>query len=259
MEYLEGETLAARIERSAMPVPEALRCGIEIAGALDAAHRHGVVHRDLKPGNVMLAGTKGSSTVKLLDFGLAKISSTAWSAAAPGSLTSMPTVTVAQDLTVEGTIVGTIQYMSPEQLEGAEADARSDIFVFGCVLYEMIAGEKAFQGKSKATLISAILRAEPVPISSIQPLAPSTLERVIRRCLAKDPDDRWQSARDLPQELVWIQEEGRRECQQQHPLPGNRAPASPGPRRECSPLPRSCSPFGCSAKRSRSDNLCGLP
>src|SRR5215471_10522377 len=206
MEYIEGETLSKRLMRGPLPLDQMWCIAIQVGEALDQAHRHGIVHRDLKPGNMMLAGAKGSTTVKLLDFGLAKISSPARTAAALGSLTSLPTVTVVQGLTEEGTIVGTVQYMSPEQLEGAEAEVRSDIFAFGCVLYEMITGQKAFQGKSKATLISAILTSEPQSVTAVQPMAPPALDRLVRKCLAKNPEDRWQTARDLVGELRWISE-----------------------------------------------------
>jgi serine/threonine protein kinase len=203
MEYVEGETLAERLARGPLPLADAWRVAIQIGEALDQAHRRGIVHRDLKPGNVMLAGAKGSTAVKLLDFGLAKISEApAGTPNAPGSLTSLPTV--AQPLTAEGTIVGTFQYMAPEQLEGKEADARSDIFAFGAVLYEMVTGRKAFQGQSQASLISAIMKDDPAPISSLVPLSPPALDRVVRQCLAKDPEDRWQTARDLVRELRWI-------------------------------------------------------
>ena len=207
MEYIEGETLSKRLMRGPLPLDQVWSIAIQVGEALDQAHRHGIVHRDLKPGNVMLAGAKGSTTVKLLDFGLAKIPSAARSAAAPASLMSLPTVTIAQGLTVEGTI-GTLQCMSPEQLEGAEADARSDIFAFGCMLYEMITGQKAFQGKSKANLISAILTSEPQPIAAVQPMTPPALDRIVLKCLAKNPDDRWQTTRDLVGELRWISESG---------------------------------------------------
>ena len=189
MECIEGESLAVRLERGALPATEALRYAIEIAGALDAAHRRSIVHRDLKPGNVMI--TKAGA--KLLDFGLAKVRVM--------NAASDNTVTMA--VTTEGSIVGTFQYMSPEQLEGRDADARSDIFAFGATLYEMLTGKGAFSGSSQASLIGAIMRAEP-PWTNIPPM----LDRVVRTCLAKSPDDRWQSARDLENELHWIQEGG---------------------------------------------------
>src|SRR5262249_55620564 len=175
---------------------QTLRFGQQIADALDKAHRQGIVHRDLKPGNVMI--TKAG--VKLLDFGLAK----AMSPAAPaGSLTALPTQ---QGLTQEGTILGTFQYMAPEQLEGKEADSRSDIFALGAVLYEMATGRKAFSGTSQASLISSIMKEDPPPVSSIQAMSPPALDRVVRTCLAKDPEDRWQSAHDVGNELKWIAE-----------------------------------------------------
>ncbi len=197
MELLEGETLSDRLAKGPLPREQTLKCGIEVADALDKAHRQGIVHRDLKPGNVMLT----KSGVKLLDFGLAK-------AMAPASqqsgLTSLPTMAGARNLTQEGTILGTFQYMSPEQLEGKEADARSDIFAFGAVLYEMATGRKAFSGTSQASLISAIMKEDPAPISTVQPMTPPALDRVVRTCLAKEPDERWQSAGDLRSELKWI-------------------------------------------------------
>jgi len=200
MELLEGETLAARLERGPLATPELLRIATEIADALDKAHRQGLVHRDLKPGNVML--TKAGA--KLLDFGLAR--SLAPASVAGGALP--PSATMSRPLTAEGTIVGTFQYMAPEQLEGKEADARADIFAFGAVLYEMATGRRAFDGKSQASLIASILREEPRPISEVQPLAPPALERLIRTCLAKDPDDRRQSMHDVWLELRWIAEGG---------------------------------------------------
>ena len=194
MEYLEGETLTDRLARGALPTEQLLRYGIEVADALDKAHRQGIVHRDLKPGNVMLT----KSGVKLLDFGLAK----AIEPPAPqGSLTSLPT---RQGLTQEGTILGTFQYMAPEQLEGKEADARTDIFAFGAVLYEMATGKKAFSGASQASLITAIMSSDPPSISTIQPMTPPALERIVGVCLAKDPEERWQSAHDLEGELKWV-------------------------------------------------------
>jgi Tol biopolymer transport system component len=199
MELLEGETLAARLAKGALSLEQTLRFGVEIADALDKAHRQGIVHRDLKPDNVMLT----KSGVKLLDFGLAKV----MAAGQPQSgLTSLPTMAGAPNLTQQGTILGTFQYMAPEQLEGGEADTRSDIFAFGAVVYEMATGTKAFSGKSQASLISAIMKEEPAAISSISPLTPPALERVVRTCLAKDPEDRWQSAHDIGRELKWIAE-----------------------------------------------------
>jgi serine/threonine protein kinase/Tol biopolymer transport system component len=199
MECVEGETLANRLENGAMSLEQVLRYGAQIAGALDKAHRSGVVHRDLKPGNIMLT----ASGAKLLDFGLAK-------PAGPlvGGMTLTAVATQASPVTADGTIVGTIQYMSPEQIEGKEVDGRSDIFSLGAVLYEMLTGQKAFQGKSQLSVASAILEKEPAPISSIKPMTPPTLDHSIRRCLVKDPEDRWQAARDLALELNWIGESG---------------------------------------------------
>ncbi|HYT31120.1 MAG TPA: serine/threonine-protein kinase, partial [Thermoanaerobaculia bacterium] len=200
MEFLEGESLADRLVRGPLPTEQVLRFGIQIADALDRAHRQGIVHRDLKPGNIMLT----KSGVKLVDFGLAKLT-----AVQPvlSSLSILPTQ-AGQNLTQEGTILGTFQYMSPEQLEGREADARSDLFAFGAVLYEMATGHKAFSGKSQASLIAAILDSQPEPISTVQPMAPPALDRVVQTCLAKDPDDRWQTAHDVMLQLKWIAEGG---------------------------------------------------
>ena len=196
MEYLEGETLAVRLGKGPLPLDSALRLSIDIADALAAAHARGIVHRDLKPGNIVLT----KSGAKLVDFGLAK--PIALSGDRGGdSLT--PTMTPAS-LTAQGTIVGTLQYMAPEQLEGKDADARTDVFAFGAVVYEMLTGKKAFEGKSQASLIGAIMHAEPATISSSQPLTPPGLDRIVKTCLAKEPDDRWQSARDLRRELQWV-------------------------------------------------------
>lgn len=200
MEYLEGESLADRLARGGLPLPELLQIGMQIADALDRAHRQGLVHRDLKPGNIVL--TKGGA--KLLDFGLARVTGLE---AAPRDMSSP---TMSRPLTAEGTIVGTFQYMAPEQLEGAEADARSDIFSFGAVLYEMATGRRAFEGKSQASLIASILRETPKPISSISDVIPPAVERVILRCLEKNPDDRYQTARDVLLELKWASEAGSR-------------------------------------------------
>jgi eukaryotic-like serine/threonine-protein kinase len=197
MEYLEGETLEARLTKGPLPLDRALAIAIQIAGALDAAHRKGVVHRDLKPGNVMLAG----SGAKLLDFGLARVIKRAAAAVADE--------TVTMGITNPGTILGTFQYMAPEQLEAKEADARTDIFAFGAVLYEMLTGRKAFAGKSRASLIAAIMNSEPTPLSVLQPgprggAPPPALDHVVKKCLAKEPDARWQTACDLKDELQWI-------------------------------------------------------
>ena len=197
MEFIEGESLAARLSRGPLSLTEVLRYGQQIAAALDAAHRKGLVHRDLKPGNIMLT----KSGTKLLDFGLAR----AMKAKGPVSGLTSGTTDV-QPLTAEGTIVGTLQYMSPEQLEGREPDARTDIFSLGAVLYEMVTGQRAFQGDSRTSLISAIVSSEPPPIGEIIPVTPPALERVVKKCLAKDPDQRWQSAADVAGELQWIGE-----------------------------------------------------
>ena len=193
MEYLEGETLAERLARGALPLDQALRFGVQIADALDKAHRQGVVHRDLKPGNVMV--TKAG--VKLLDFGLAKLQPAAAAAGISGAETARP-------LTARGTILGTLNYMAPEQVEGAEADARADLFALGAVLYEMITGKRAFDGKSQPIVMASILEHQPPPIRSLQPITPPLLEHLVLRCLAKDPDERWQSAGDVMRELRWI-------------------------------------------------------
>jgi serine/threonine protein kinase len=201
MEYLEGETLSERLGKSPLPLEQTLRYGIEIADALEKAHRSGVVHRDLKPGNVMLT----KSGVKLLDFGLAK----ALAPVSPASqFTALPTQ--ASPITREGSLLGTLQYMAPEQLEGKEADARTDVFAFGAVLYEMATGKKAFSGASQASLIGSILRDEPRSISEVAPLTPASLDRLVRICLAKDPDDRWQTARDVDLQLREIGRERER-------------------------------------------------
>ena len=205
MELVEGQTLAQRLASGALPTGEVLRLGAQIADALDRAHRAGVVHRDLKPGNVML--TKGGA--KLMDFGLARATGLSAPGGASGAtepaLTQSPTV--AGPLTAEGTIVGTFQYMSPEQLEGKEADPRSDVWALGCVLYEMASGRRAFEGRSQASLISAIMTSEPAPISQATPTSPPALERVVRACLEKDPNDRLQSAHDVRLQLEWIRSE----------------------------------------------------
>jgi Tol biopolymer transport system component len=202
MELIEGETLATRLIKGALPVGETLRIGSQIADALDRAHRAGVVHRDLKPGNIMLT----KSGAKLMDFGLARATGMAGPGSGSGvtvaALTQSPTQ--AQPLTAEGTIVGTFQYMSPEQLEGKETDARSDLWAFGCVLYEMATGKRAFEARSQASLIGAIMHAEPAPVSQVAPMTPPEIDRIVRACLVKDPDDRVQSAHDLKLQLKWL-------------------------------------------------------
>jgi eukaryotic-like serine/threonine-protein kinase len=198
MEFLEGETLSERLNKGALPMDQVLRYGMQIADALNKAHHQGIVHRDLKPGNIMIT----KSGVKLLDFGLAKLHAPVQQFVS--GVSALPTQQ--RDLTAEGTIIGTLQYMSPEQLEGRDADARTDLFALGLVLYEMATGRKAFTGKSQASLIAAILSSEPTPISTIQPMSPPAFDRVVKTCLAKDPDDRWQTAHDVMLELKWIDE-----------------------------------------------------
>jgi len=205
MEFLEGETLAERLRKGAMPLNEILKIGVAVAEALAFAHRQGIVHRDLKPGNIMLTPERA----KLMDFGLAKPLGTrnaAGSAAAP-SFTAAATLSGPSPLTpltTAGSIVGTIQYMSPEQIEGKEADARSDIFSFGAVLYEMATGKRAFQGKSHLSTASSILEKDPDPISTVQPLAPKALEHTVETCLAKNPEERFQNAYDVKLQLLWL-------------------------------------------------------
>ena len=211
MEYVDGDTLVARLQDGPLPLALALRVATQIADALDHAHRQGVVHADLKPGNIMLT----RDNVKLLDFGLAKLQ--ARDEDTPNDATRT------ERLTEVGSISGTVPYMSPEQIEGREIDSRTDIFAFGIVLFEILSGKRPFTGDSRASLMAAIVESEPPALSSLQPRVPAALERLIRRCLAKDPDDRWQTARDMAAELRWIAEEA----------PGNiaTAPATRRPRR----------------------------
>ncbi len=217
MEHLDGETLEQRLKKGQLPIDQAVAIGVEIADALAAAHRAGIVHRDLKPGNVMLT----KSGAKLLDFGLAK-TAIAGAGVTPAGASMLPTTPPA--LTQQGTILGTFQYMAPEQLEGQEADARSDIFAFGAVLYEMLAGRKAFDAKSHASLIAAILDHQPPPLTAVNPALPRALQHVVDRCLAKNPDERWQTAADLHRELMWAAA-----------APAD-APAAAAPQRGAAPL-----------------------
>jgi len=198
MEHLEGESLADRVARGPLPLPELVKIGAEIADALDRAHRQGLIHRDLKPGNIMLT----KSGAKLLDFGLARATGLAPTAG------DMASPTMSRALTAEGTIVGTFQYMAPEQLEGKEADTRSDLFSLGAVLYEMATGKRAFEGKSQASLIASILKETPQPISAVTSVSPPALDRIVMRCLEKDPEDRYQTARDVLLELKWVGDAG---------------------------------------------------
>ena len=206
MEYLEGQTLASRLEKGALPLDQVVKIGIEIAEALEKAHQQGIIHRDLKPANIMLT----RAGAKLMDFGLAKPSLAIGSQAVGPYTPSTPTMTVAQltsaasPVTQKGTVVGTVQYIAPEVLQGSQADARSDLFSFGCVLYEMVTGRRAFEGKSQLSVFTAILEKDPEPLRDHQPLTPPMLDLLVRGCLAKDPAERVQSAHDLALELRWI-------------------------------------------------------
>src|SRR6516225_5640462 len=199
MELVEGETLEQRLTNGPLRPEQTIRVAAQIADALSKAHQKGVTHRDLKPSNIMLT----KSGAKLMDFGLAKQVGPAPLASALTAMTMEQT-----KLTGEATIVGTVQYMAPEQLEGKEVDARTDIFALGTVIYDMATGKPAFAGKSSASLIAAILSSEPAPMANLQPMTPPALERLVRKCLAKDPDERWQSASDLTSDLNWIIETG---------------------------------------------------
>jgi len=200
LELLEGETLAARLARGPLPLTQVLRYGIEIADALETAHRQGIVHRDLKPGNVMLT----SAGTKLLDFGLAKhdtgpaVQALSMLATAPGTATA------------QGTIIGTLQYMAPEQVQGQPANARTDIFALGTVLHEMATGRRAFEAKTQASLIAKILETDAPAVSTLIPLTPPSFDHVVQNCLAKEPAERWQTAHDVKLQLQWIQAQGSR-------------------------------------------------
>jgi serine/threonine protein kinase len=202
MELIAGESLAARLERGRLPIDQARTIAIQIAEALTAAHRAGIVHRDLKPGNVMVTG----SGTKLLDFGLAKSVAVGIGARPVSMIQTKPPA--ATPLTAQGSILGTFQYMAPEQLEGREADTRTDIFAFGVLTYELFTGRKAFDAKSQASLIGAIMHGDPAPMRTHQPAMPAALERLVRTCLAKDPDHRWQSASDLAREMRLVADDG---------------------------------------------------
>ncbi len=208
MELVEGETLGQRLARGPMPTADLLKLGAQIADALDRAHRAGVTHRDLKPGNVML--TKNGA--KLMDFGLARASRRSDPAGGSDATATAQAGVSKSDgpITAKGAIVGTYQYMAPEQLEGKSADARSDIWALGCVLYEMATGKRAFEGSTAASIISAIMRDQPREMAELAPLTPPAFERAVLQCLAKNPDDRWQTAGDLRRELLWIGETGSR-------------------------------------------------
>ena len=200
LELLEGETLAARLERGPMPLRQVLGFGIAIADALDAAHRQGIIHRDLKPANVMIT----SDGIKLLDFGLAKNTRGA------GGQPLSQLATAPGTATAQGTIIGTLQYMAPEQVQGQPADVRTDIFALGALLYEMATGRRAFEATTQASLIAKILETEPPTVSSLAPLTPPALDHVVQGCLAKAPTDRWQTAHDVKMQLQWIQAQGSR-------------------------------------------------
>ncbi len=196
MELLDGETLAARIARGPLSIEQSLAYAIDIADALIAAHAQGIVHRDLKPANVMVTGTG----IKLLDFGLARLRGPELAGVSAAAMSGV------SGLTSEGLVFGTLPYISPEQLRGEKVDTRTDIFAFGALLYEMLTGGRPFAADSQAGLIAAILEHDAAPVSERQPLAPASLDRLVQKCLAKNPDDRWQTARDLKSELIWVRE-----------------------------------------------------
>jgi serine/threonine protein kinase len=213
VEYLDGQTLADRLRKGALPIDQALAIAIDIADALDAAHRAGIIHRDLKPANVML--TKPGA--KLLDFGIARLDYL------------MPTGTAAATtpatLTAENALLGTAYYMAPEQLAGGEADARSDVFAFGAVLYEMLTGRRAFDGETRLSVMTAVLEDQPPAVSTLQPQVPAVLAQLVVRCLAKDPEERWQTARDLRAALLWVRGTSDQHVKRRTPIEVLRRPA----------------------------------
>ena len=227
MEYLDGETLGARLARGPLPLAEALKHAAALAQALARAHREGITHRDIKPSNIMLT----ESGVKLLDFGLAKLRERE-GGTAPSPLDEQSTGTA---LSPEGTLVGTIAYMSPEQLEGRPVDARTDIYALGLIIYEMVTGQRAFAKGSQAGLIAAILKDEPPPMSAAQPKTPAPLERIVLTALAKDPSKRWQDAGDLARELAYVADDShttsveRRGAARAAGCPCGRSPPPPRP------------------------------
>src|SRR3954469_17360708 len=199
MECLEGETLGERLRKGPLPVQQVLKYGIEICDGLEKAHRCGIVHRDLKPGNIMLT----KSGAKLMDFGLAKAAAVKVDSSSSLTVT-LSTPAGSHPLTTQGTVMGTFQYMAPEQGEGKEADARSDIFALGALLYEMATGKRACEGRTAASAMAAVLEREPASISSVQPMVPAAFDHVVKGCLEKDPEERWQSTADVRRELRWI-------------------------------------------------------
>ena len=206
MEYLEGQTLADRLQKGPLPVDQLLKIATEIALALEKAHQRGIIHRDLKPANIMLT----QAGAKLMDFGLAKPKLPNASQALGTFTPSTPTMNLASltsaasPLTQKGSIVGTFQYMAPEVLQGADSDARSDVFSLGCVLYEMVTGRRAFEGKTQLSVMSAILEKDPEPLANVQPTSPAALDYTVRSCLEKNPDERIQTAHDVKLQLAWI-------------------------------------------------------
>ena len=234
MEHLDGDAGGAAAS-GPLPLEQALSIAIQIADALAAAHRAGIVHRDLKPGNIVLT----KSGAKLLDFGLARVTP---AAIAASGLSMAPTGVT--PLTMQGTILGTLQYMAPEQIEGQEADARTDIFAFGAMLYEMLTGTKAFEGKSPASVIAGILERDPPPISTVQPLTPRALDHIVTKCLAKDPKTAGRARRDLHDELMWVT--GRR-----HGVSRARTQRTATLRSSVARATATSGPFGCLRARAR--------